>query len=257
MRLGVDQSRLVALDEVKRDGTKAEVNIAVIATSPTGLEGKSAIMTQRKIIDCATRKVVDGQVGYFDFNGKLVSAKTLYSGRNGRLMESDEQAEAGLVCDKARPEDGRIFTDLQAAQRQVQSLPEGYEKTADAGPENAHASAWLCGAAARGRWRDQSPADCDKAVKLLPAASDVRMDRGFLNLAIGKFGQAKTDLAKAVELDPKNALALLGRGMAAYQSGDQAGGKRDGRAAAALDPQVALTLQGTYGFQVGSELTGR
>lgn len=257
IRLGVDGSRLLALDEVKRNGTSVEANVTVIATSPTGLEGKTAIMTQRKTIDCSSRKVVDGQVGYFDFNGKLVSAKSLYSGRNGRLMASDEQAEAGLLCDKVKPEDGLVFADVQEAQRLIQSLPDGYEREADARPDDAHAAAWMCGAAARGRWREKSPADCDRAVKLLPASSYVHMDRGFLNLAIGRFGQAKSDLAKAVELDPKNALALLGRGMAAYQAGDQAGGLRDGHAAAAMDPQVALTLQGTYGFQVGSELTGR
>jgi len=256
LRKGVAESRYLALDEVRRTDAGVEVRVLVIGRSVTGLEGGTALMSQRKTIDCARRRVFDGVIGFFDVDGRLVSSKTLHSGRLGRLPESDE-VETGVICDGAKPDTGQVFPGFRAAQREAQALPDGYEKVAAARPEDPDAWAWLCTAGARGRWRDTTASDCDRAVKLNPASAAIRLDRAFLSLTTGKQAVAQADFASVLGQEPGNAAALFGRGLLSALRGDQAASRRDRGKALDLDPLIPVWIQSTYGVRIGPEYMTR
>ena len=252
VREGVTEARLLVLDELKPTPTGAEATVVLIGKSPTGLEAKSAMIIQRKTFDCGRQRVFDGKVGLFDHDGRLTSTKTLYSGRRGRLIDTEE-VEAGMICAGAAALKGRTYQGFRAAQREMQSMPQGYAEIADRRPEDGAAWAWVCNAAARGTWRDQSPQDCDRAVRLNSDTASVRLDRAFLNLIIGKQAAAMSDFEAVVAKEPDNARALFARGLILALRGDQAASRRDRAKALALDPNVPSWIQATYGLRVGAE----
>ncbi len=252
VREGVTEARFIVRDEVARDGKTVNATVLVVGKSPTGLEAKSAMIVQRKTLDCERQRIFDGKVGLFDYDGKLTSQKVLYSGKRGRLIETEE-VEADLLCAPAAALKGRTFAGFRAAQREIQTMPQGYETSAPAQAADPAALAWMCNAAARGRWRPEAPRDCDRAVQLNPAAADVRLDRAFLSLILGKRGAALADFEHVIAHDASNARALFARGLIMALQGDKAASKRDRAQALALDPGVPAWIQATYGMRVGAE----
>lgn len=256
LRKSLADARYLALDEVRRTEAGVQVRVLVIGRSVTSLEGGTAMMSQAKTIDCARHRVMDKTVGYFDVDGGLVSSKILYAGRIGRPADSDE-AEVGVVCDGAKPDTGQVFAGFRAAQREAQALPDGFEKLAAARPEDPDAWAWLCTAGARGRWRDHTQGDCDRAVKLNPASSALRLDRAFLGMMVGRRSAAGADFEAVLAQDPANAAALFGRGLLSALAGDKAASRIDRGKALDIDPLIPNWIQTTYGLRIGQDYKAR
>lgn len=252
VREGVTEARFIVRDEISREGDSVKATILVVGKSSTGLEGKSALIVQRKTLDCARQRIFDGKTGLFDHDGKLLSQKVLYSGKRGRLIDTEE-VEAGLLCAPPAALKGRVFEGFRAAQREIQTMPQEYETSAAAQAAAPAALAWMCNAAARGRWRPEAPRDCDRAVQLNPAAADVRLDRAFLNLILGKRGPALADFDQVIAKDASNARALFARSLIMALQGDGAASKRDRAKALAIDPTVPAWIQATYGIRIGAE----
>ena len=81
-------------------------------------------------------------------------------------------------------------------------------------------------------------ADCDHALKLLPADIDVRETRGFVFLKLGDPAIALSEYEAALRLDPNRPLALYGLGLAKIRMGRAVEGKADQDAAIALYPGI-------------------
>lgn len=249
---GVKDVRFLALDSVRPgDDGVVHASVLTIGKSAAGLEGGAAMIVEAKGFNCTRQRVLDGTVGAFDFEGKLVSTKILAAGRGRPYAGADEQAQADAACGK--PPSGKVFASVAAAQRHVQMPPEHYAHLVETRPTDANAWAWLCSAAARGQWRSQAPADCDTAVKLNPDAVDVQLDRAFLNLMIGRQPTAAAGFRKILERDPQNTVALFANGLLAEMAGDKATSKRDRGLALKADPQVALWIETRYGFRISPE----
>lgn len=249
LRTNVGDTRYLAVDEVRRNGEQVEATVLVIGKSATQLEG-AAMIRERKRIDCASRRVFDGKTGYFDADGKLINARLAGSNRRGRPVDSDE-VEAAVLCDKQAA--GKTFADFRAAQRPYQMPPDDYEKVAQAKPQDPHGWAWLCAAGARGRWRDTTASDCDRAISLAPKSAEVRLDRAFLNLAVGQTAAAERDFKAVLELDPNNAGAMFARGLMLAMKGDAAGSRALRAKALAIDPKIPDWITTTYGFRISPE----
>ena len=256
LRRSLSDARYLALDEVRRTDAGVQVRVLVIGRSVTSLEGRSAMMSQGKTIDCARHRVLDKAAGYFDADGNLVSSRILYAGRIGRPADSEE-AEVGVICDGAKPDTGQVFAGFRAAQREAQALPDGYEKVAAARPQDPDAWAWLCTAGARGRWRDHTQGDCDRAVKLNPASTALRLDRAFLGMMAGRRSVARADFEAVLAQDPANAAALFGRGLLSALAGDKAASRIDRGKALDIDPLIPNWIQTTYGLRIGQEYKTR
>lgn len=84
----------------------------------------------------------------------------------------------------------------------------------------------------------QALADCDVALKLMPANLDVRDTRGFIYLKLGDAALALNEYENALQIDPNRAAALFGRGLARIRTGDVKGGEGDQAAARTLNPEV-------------------
>ncbi|MGQ0584005.1 MAG: tetratricopeptide repeat protein [Reyranella sp.] len=84
----------------------------------------------------------------------------------------------------------------------------------------------------------QALADCDTALKLMPANLDVRDTRGFIYLKLGDPALALNEYEAALQIDPNRAAALFGRGLARIGMGDAKGGEGDQAAARTLNPEV-------------------
>lgn len=253
---GVKEIRLLALDEIRRDDKGVEARVLVIGRSPTGLDAKSALQSQKKRVECATFRVFDENMGLFDADGRLMSANSYFPGRRGRPADGAE-AEVTAVCGPAARKSGKVFADYRAAQRDVQTLPDGYEAIVAARPQDPHAWAWLCSAGARGRWRNTTPGDCDKAVELNPNVPEVLLDRGYLSLKAGKNAAANADFAAVLARHPDYAPALFSKGLLAELRGDKAASRRDRLRALDLDSQVPLWLERRYGVYIGAEYRAR
>ena len=171
--------RYTALDEVRRgaDGLVA-ATVLRVGRSPNVLDNRASMIVRYETIDCANRLLFEGRIGEFDPAGKLTLVTNGFSGKRGRPA-AIEDGEVAALCAAALPK-RRIVTGAKGAQRETQSMPDAMEKFAEANPEDADAWAWLCAAGARGRWRDQTPADCDHAVSLRPDDPGTRLDRGYL-----------------------------------------------------------------------------
>jgi Tfp pilus assembly protein PilF len=255
LRTEVKAARYLALDEIHNTPQGIDVKVLVLARSATALEGGASMMTEHKIVDCKSGRLFDGSTGYFDRDGKLIKTTLLAADRLGRVPDPDE-IEAGAAC-VATPSGAQIYEGFRAAQREVQVAPDDYEAVAAAHPDDPDVFAWLCASGARGHWRSTTPRDCDRAVALSPKSSRVRMERGFLNLKIGKQPQAEADFRQAAALDPKNAPALFAHGLMLALRGDKAGSKHDRGQALDIDPKVVEWIETNYGFFVDSAYRSR
>lgn len=82
-------------------------------------------------------------------------------------------------------------------------------------------------------------ADCDEALKLMPADPEVRETRGFVYLKMGDAKIAVGEYDAALNVNSNRPLALYGRGLARVRNGDLKGGEDDKNAARALMPDIA------------------
>ena len=253
---GMTEARFLALNTLKHapDGG-LEATILVVGRASTGLEGGTALMSKRAVLDCAGQRMFEGQIGYFDVSGALKAATTAYSGKRGRPFESGDY-ETTIACDAAR-QTGRVVDGYRGAQREVQTPPEGYPKTVEARPDDAHGWAWLCASAARGTWRPQSPKDCERALALRPKDTALRVDRGFLNLTTGKRAAAESDFKQVMAQAPDTAGAVFGHSLVLAMAGDKAGSRTARIRALDLDPDVPEWIEKTFRFFITAEYRER
>ena len=252
----IKAARYLAVDQTRSTPAGLEVQVLVLSRVANAIEGDAAMMVEHKVLDCARRRAFDRNTGYFDHDGRLVRTQVLAASSFGRPFDPSEP-ETEAACAKAPTKWVRTYDDFRAAQREVQPLPDGYEVFADTHKDDAAAFAWLCAAGAHSRWRAQTPDDCDRAVRLNPKSSSVRMERAFLNLKIGKRPQAESDFTAAIALDPKNPGALFGRGLLLALKGDKAASARDRNAAMDLDPETPVWIETNYGFFIDPRYRGR
>lgn len=244
-----DNSTYLDLDTVKRDGPRISANLLKVGRTATSIPGGGALMSQDSTVDCATGRVFDGQSGVYDIDGKLISAAARYASKRGRMAEPADYHVAVLCEGKA----GRVVVGFRGAQREAQDLPDGYEKVAQARPKDPDAWAWLCAAGTRDRWRDETPADCDRALSLRPDDAATRLDRAYIFLQIGRRGEAAQDFQRVLAKDPKNAAALYGRSLLTGIRSGVAASKADRCAALAIDPGVAQWAATTYRIPASHE----
>lgn len=256
LRAGVTEARLLAIDDMRRTDDGVEATVVVIGKSSSSLEGGAAVTSQRNRFDCARGRVFDGNIGFFDADGRLLTTKALYAGRHGRPIATEE-AEAAILCGGEKQEAGRVFSSVRSAQRELQSPPDDYASVAASRPEDPDVWAWLCSAGARGRWRATTPSDCDRAVKLNPDSAEIRLERGYLNLTTGKRPAADADFKHVLSQEPSNAPALFGRSLILALRGAKAEARTYRVRALDVDPAVADWVELRYGFRVGEEYRTR
>lgn len=253
---GMTEARYLAIDSLKpAEEGGLDATVLIVGSAPDGLEGGTALMSKRERIDCAGQRMFEGEAGYFDLDGKLKSATRFYAGKRGRPVEAGD-TEVAAACDPARRK-GRVSRDVRSAQREVQKPPEGYAKIAEARPDDPIAFAWLCASAARGRWRPQSPQDCDRAVAGRPDDTALRVDRGFLNLTTGKRPAADADFRRVMSEDPANAGAIFGHSLILAMAGDKAGSRAARIRALDLDPETPAWIEQNYRFFISPEFRGK
>lgn len=243
--------RYLALDDLKHANNSASATVLRVGRTPDGLDDKLAMIVRYETIDCAGRQLFEGRIGEFDASGVLKVVTNGFSGKRGRPAAL-EDAEVDVACGTA-PAKGRIVNGFRGAQRETQRMPDANEKFAEANPKDADAWAWLCAAGARGRWRDQTPADCNHAVSLRPDDSATRLDRGFLNLMRGARADADADFRKVAAAEPENATAIFGHALVLAMNGDEAASKRDRARALAMDPDIPAWLERTYRFLISPQ----
>jgi hypothetical protein len=256
VKAGMTEARYLALDTLKpgADGG-LEAVILVVGRTATSLEGGTALMIKREVIDCAGQRLFEGQIGYFDVDGALKAATTAYAGKRGRPFEPGD-TETAIACDPAK-QTGRIVNGWREAQRELQTPPEGYAKALESRPQDADGWAWLCASAARRNWRAQSPADCERALALRPADRALRVDRGFLNLTIGRNAAADADFRRAMSEAPEDAGALFGHSLVLAMKGDKAGSRAVRIKALDIDPDVPEWIERSFRFFITPEFRGR
>lgn len=256
VKAGMTESRFLDLKSLKpaADGG-LEATILVVGRASTGLEGGTALMSKRAVLDCAGQRMFEGQIGYFDVSGTLKTATNAFSGKRGRPFEPGDY-ETAMACDAAKKKE-RVVDGYRAAQREVQTPPEGYAKAVEARPDDAHGWAWLCASAARGTWRPQSPTDCERALTLRPKDAALRVDRGFLNLITGKRAAADSDFKQVMAQTPENAGAVFGHSLVLAMAGDKAGSRVARIRALDLDPDVPEWIEKTFRFFITAEYRER
>jgi hypothetical protein len=249
---GVSDVRYLALDEAKPADGFASAVVLVVAKTANGLEGGAAMSVMRKRVDCSRQRVFDEALGYFDYDGRPMKTETYYSGRHGRPPAyAETQAEIPRVCG-ASPV-GHAFAGYRGAQREAQMPPEDYERLIAGRSVDPAVAAWLCAAGARGRWRETTPGDCDRAVKLNPGLAEAGLDRGFLHLKLGNRQRADAAFREVLAREPANATARFGRGLLAAMGGDKAASKKLRGEALAADADIPKAIEARYGFYISSE----
>lgn len=86
---------------------------------------------------------------------------------------------------------------------------------------------------------DTALSDCQRAIALLPNDAAILDSLGFVQLRLGRLGDAIASYDKALELMPGIGPALFGRGIARLRQGDKAKAEADLAAATKLDANVA------------------
>lgn len=247
------ETRLVALDGLRRSPDGVTLTVLRIGRSAGALEGKVAMIATRETVDCAGRRVFEGRIGAFDADGRLVSATNGYSAKQGRPAEAAD-GELALACGSAAK--GRVFAGLNAAQRALQAMPDGYDQRADAAPDDPRLWAWLCATEARGHWRKQAPQDCERAIRLNPGDASVVAERGFIALQAGRNAAAEADFSKALALDPQDEAARLGHAAILLLRGDRAGSRKLAGEVLAVDPEALMWLQHDYRVSIEGPSAG-
>ncbi|WP_304190530.1 hypothetical protein [Phenylobacterium aquaticum] len=243
------EARYLGLDR-KATPQGIEIQILTLGKAADGLEGGIAMTSQTKILDCARGRIFDGNLGSFDAYGRLTATKVLYAGTLGRASDTDE-VEMTLVCGPAPAAKGKpvIVTGYRAAQLESQLPPDDYGKVAEAHPQDPAAWAWLCAAGSRARWRAETPADCDRAAKLNPANPEVLLDRGFLNLKIGRPAVSEAQFRAVFAKFPDNAAAYYGLSLLQAMRSGQAASRAARVHALDLDEGVVDWVVERYGLQ--------
>jgi hypothetical protein len=229
---------------VKRSGAIAQANVLVVGKTATAIAHTYAMVAKRETIDCGAKTISQEMAGEYDATGKLVNNEIL-TGSIGRAAESSDFEVPVICAAKATPK-WRAAPDWRSAQREMQMPADAYAAVAEAAPKDADAWAWLCRAGARGHWRKASGQDCDHAVKLAPDAAAVRLNRGYLDMAVGKNALAVADFREILAHDPDNAAALFGKSLVAALGGDKAGAKKDRDRALDLDPGVPDWIESNF-----------
>ncbi len=229
---------------VSRSGQVAQANVLVVGKTATAIAHTYAMVAKHETIDCGAKTISQEMAGEYDATGKLVNNEIL-TGSVGRPAQSSD-FEVPVVCEAKATPKWRAAADWRTAQREMQMPADKYETTAEAAPKDADAWAWLCRAGARGHWRKQSGQDCDHAVKLAPDAAAVRLNRAYLNVAVGKNALAVADFRDILAHDPDNAAALFGKSLVAALAGDKAGSKKDRDRALDLDPSVPDWIESNF-----------
>ena len=142
---------------------------------------------------------------------------------------------------------------FRAAQREVAAPPQGYEKFADAHPQDADAWAWICAGGARGMWRNSMLADCARAIRLNPDDPAVRLDRGYLMIQLGRPADADLDFGAVLAKAPQNAAALYGRSLALAMRHDEAASRKYRGQALDLDSDIVEWVIANYRIQMSQQ----
>ena len=114
-----------------------------------------------------------------------------------------------------------------------------YSAAIEAAPDFGMAYTNRClNAALAGKDKASTLADCDQAIRLIPARAEVRETRGFVDLTYGDNEAALADYDAALKTDANRPLSLYGRGIARVRRGDTDAGNADKQAARALYPNI-------------------
>ena len=249
---GVTESRFLSLDDIRRNGTVAEVAVLLVGKTPTAIPGGVAMLATREVFDCGTRRVANEVAGKYDAYGKLIGQEQL-SGENGRPATSAD-AEIDAVCN-ATP--GSVVTGYRAAQREVQSPPDDLQAKAEAAPTDGESWAWVCAGAARGKSPTTELDPCDKAVALMPEMASVRLDRAYLRVMRQQLPGAEADFQEVLRSDPQDARALFGRSLLAAMRGDMGTSRELRGRALDGDPKVPDWVTESYGILISPEYRTR
>jgi hypothetical protein len=250
LRVELETARYLAVDQIKRTGDRADVQVVVIGRQAGALESKAATIVERKTLDCSRNSVFDGTIGYFDLDGRLLTSKVLAASKFGRPATSSE-LELAAVCSPTVK--GRVLPGFRPARREVLLPPEGYVKFADAHPQDADAWAWICAGGARGVWRKSMLADCARAIRLNPDDPAVRLDRGYLMILLGRPADAAPDFDAVLAKSAQNAVALYGRSLVLAMRHDEAGSRKFRGQALDLDPDVVEWVIANYRIQMSQQ----
>ena len=114
------------------------------------------------------------------------------------------------------------------------------DRVIELNPKNDAALATRCWARALlGKNLEGALSDCNDASRLRPNNRFVPINRGLVELKLGKFSEAASDYDSALQINPKSAEALYGRGIAKLRAGDVTAGNTDIVAAQAMQANVA------------------
>lgn len=230
----VTEAHYLDAASVKRSGTLAQADVLVVGRTVDAIAHQYAMVAKHETLDCAGKTISGEMAGEYDAAGKLKNNEIL-AGSVGRAIDSSD-FEAVAICDNKPAPAWRAAADWRAAQREVQTPPQDAVKVAEADPKNAAAWATLCQAGARGRWRTQSPKDCDHAVSLQPDDTATRLNRAYLSMAIGHNPAAQSDFRAILAKTPDHPAALYGQSLIEGMAKDQAASKRDRTRALGVDP---------------------
>ncbi|HEY8572197.1 hypothetical protein [Phenylobacterium sp.] len=249
---GVTDARFLSLDDIRRNGTVAEVSVLQVGRTTTSLTNGAAMIAKREVFDCSSRRVAKEIAGYYDAYGKL-TGQELLTGEAGRAAGSAD-AEVEAVCNGAK---GSVVAGYKAAQRQVQTPPSDLQAKAEASPDDGETWAWVCAGAARAKSPATKLDPCDKAVALMPDEASVRLDRAYLRVMRNNLGGADADFQEVVRRDPQNARALFGRSLLAAMRGDMGASRTLRGQALDLDPKVPDWVTEAYGILISPEYRTR
>ncbi len=168
----------------------------------------------------------------------LLSRAALYAeAGNGRAAVAD--MDRALAVRPGNPTALYNRGYARFVERKYEAAIADYSAAIEAAPEFGMAYTNRClNAALAGRDKTAALADCDQAIRLIPARADVRETRGFVDLSYGDNEAALADYDAALKSDANRPLALYGRGIARVRLGDTDAGTADKQAARALYPNV-------------------
>ena len=131
----------------------------------------------------------------------------------------------------------------------------GWLAYATAHPKDASAWASLCIANARAQHpAPQGIEHCDTAMAMAPADVGPLIERGYLNVKMGRLAPAKRDFDRAVARAPTDPRPLFGRAVLLAQQNQEAAAKPDWCGAERLDPKIQERIERTYQFLIAGEL---